>query len=159
MKKDDDYDMNFKIIIVGDSGVGKSNMGTRYINNEFQLDTRTTVGVEFFTKNININKTNIRAHIWDTAGQEKFKAITKSYYKGAKGALVVYDITRKESFDNVDKWISDLKANGENDLVITLIGNKCDLENERKVNKEEALEKARLFSKFLNIYINFIDKI
>jgi Ras-related protein Rab-11A len=146
MKRDDDYDMNFKLIIVGDSSVGKSNMGNRYINNDFQLETKTTVGVEFFIKKLVINKKNIRAHIWDTAGQEKFKSITKSYYKGAKGALVVYDISRRESFDNVDKWISELKSNGDTDLIITLIGNKCDLENLRKVNKEEATEKAKLYS-------------
>lgn len=149
MNKDDDYDMNFKIIIVGDSGVGKSNIGTRYIDNKFISDTRATVGVEFFIKNLVINNTKIRAHIWDTAGQEKFRAITKSYYRGAKGALVVFDITRRESFTNTDKWITELRANGEQDLIITLIGNKCDLDCERIVTKEEAKEKAESFSKII----------
>ena len=148
MDKDNDYDMNFKIIIVGDSGVGKSNIGTRYMSNEFLLETKATVGVEFFTKDLIINKNKIRAHIWDTAGQEKFRAITKSYYRGAKGALVVYDITRNESFENTEKWIQELKSNGEPDLIITLIGNKCDLENDRKVTKEEARAKASLNRKF-----------
>ena len=100
MKKDDEYDMNFKIVIVGDSGVGKSNIGTRYIEDKFSIETKATVGVEFFTKNIEINKSKIRAHIWDTAGQEKFRAITKSYYRGAKGALVVFDLTKRDSFTN-----------------------------------------------------------
>ena len=149
MKKDDDYDLNFKIIVVGDSGVGKSNIGTRYIEDKFSIETKATVGVEFFTKNIEINNCNIRAHIWDTAGQEKFRAITKSYYRGAKGALVVFDLTRRDSFTNTEKWISELRANGESDLIIVLIGNKSDLVMNRVVSKEEAQEKAEYNSNFI----------
>ena len=153
MNNDDDYDLNFKIIIVGDSAVGKSNIGTRYIEDKFSSETKATVGVEFFTKNIELNKCNIRAHIWDTAGQEKFRAITKSYYRGAKGAFVVFDLTRKDSFVNADKWISELRANGESDLIIVLIGNKSDLVMDRCVTKAEALEKAENFSKLILLFL------
>ena len=152
---EDEYDLNLKIIIVGDSAVGKSNIGTRYIEDTFSLETKATVGVEFFTKDIIMNKCNIRAHIWDTAGQEKFRAITKSYYRGAKGALVVFDLTKRESFNNADKWISELRANGENDLIIILIGNKSDLVMDRCITKEEAKEKAEFNSK-KNIKIFFL---
>jgi small GTP-binding protein len=147
MRKDDEeFDLNLKIIIVGDTSVGKSNIGTRYIDDKFSIETKATVGVEFFTKNIVINKCKIRAHIWDTAGQEKFRAITKSYYRGAKGAFVVFDLTRRETFNNTDKWISELKSNGENDLIIILLGNKSDLVMDRCISKEEAQEKAHFFS-------------
>ena len=139
---DDDYDMIFKVVLIGDSGVGKSNILSRYLKDEFSIETKTTVGVEFGAKRIEINGTKIKAQIWDTAGQERYKSITNAYYKGSKGALVVYDITRKESFNNIDKWISELKKNADIDVSIVMIGNKCDLENDRQVTKEEAQDKA-----------------
>ena len=88
---------------------------------------------------------NIKIQIWDTAGQERYKSITNAYYKGAKGAFVVYDISKKETFNNIDKWIGELKNNGDPDVCILLIGNKCDLEEERKVTQEDALKKAEQF--------------
>ena len=109
---EEEYDMIFKIVIVGDSGVGKTNILLRYLKNEFDTQTKATVGVEFGTKKTRIENSLIKAQIWDTAGQERYRSITSAYYKGAHGALVVYDITRKSSFDSVEKWLSDLKNNG-----------------------------------------------
>ena len=98
------------------------------------------------TKKFVIDKVNIKAQIWDTAGQERYKSITNAYYKGSKGAFVVYDITRKETFDSVDKWIADLKQSGDKKITILLIGNKADLENQRVISKEQGEEKAKSFN-------------
>lgn len=143
---DDDYDMIFKVVLIGDSGVGKSNIMMRYLNNEFNVDSKATVGVEFGSKKFELQGYAVKAQIWDTAGQERYKSITNAYYKGAKGALLVYDISRKDTFENVDKWIPDLRANGDEHVTILLIGNKCDLEQHRQVSKEEGEAKAKLYS-------------
>jgi small GTP-binding protein len=140
---EDDYDMIFKIVLIGDSGVGKSNILSRYIKNEFNFDTKATVGVEFATKKYEIKNRKIKAQIWDTAGQERYRSITSSYYKGAKGAFVVYDITRRGSFDTADKWILDLKANVSQDVTIILLGNKSDCEDKRNITIEEGQNKAK----------------
>ena len=140
---DDTYDVIYKILLVGDSGVGKTNIMLRYLNKEFNINTKATVGVEFGSKNIIIDKKVIKGQIWDTAGQERYRAITSSYYKGAHGAFVVYDITLKESFEAVDRWINDLRSNTDERLEIILIGNKSDLEEKRQVTKEEGEEKAK----------------
>ena len=100
-----EYDLLFKLILIGDSYVGKSNILLKYLKNQFNENSKTTIGVEFGTKNIIINNKRIKIQIWDTAGQERYRSITSAYYKGAKGALIVYDITRKNTFDNIDKWI------------------------------------------------------
>ena len=101
--EDDGYDILFKIILVGDTSVGKTNIINKYIKNEFREDFYATIGVEFSHKKFVVENRKIKAQIWDTAGQERYKAITRAYYKGAKGAFIVYDITRKETFDDVDK--------------------------------------------------------
>ena len=142
---DEEYSTIFKIILVGDSGVGKTNILSRYVNDTFSESTKSTVGVELGCKIEEINDTRVKIQIWDTAGQERYKSITKSYYKGAKGALIVYDISRKESFLNVDKWIGDLKEFGEADLCILLVGNKCDLDNIRQVSMDEVSKKAEQY--------------
>ena len=146
MDQPTDYDMIFKIVIIGDSGVGKSNLLSRYLKNEFSLDTKSTVGVEFATQRLEIQNFKVKVQIWDTAGQERYKSITNAYYKGAKGALLVYDITKKETFENIDKWIFELKRNGDEDLTLVLIGNKCDLESQREVCKTIGNDKARLYN-------------
>jgi Ras-related protein Rab-11A len=148
MSYEDEYDMIFKVVLIGDSGVGKSNILLRYLKNEFSFDTKATVGVEFGSKKFEMDGYTIKAQIWDTAGQERYKSITNAYYKGAKGALLVYDVTRKDTFDNVDKWIPDLKTNGDEQVTILLIGNKCDLEKQRQVTKEEGQSKAQMYSKY-----------
>jgi Ras-related protein Rab-11A len=146
--QDDDYDMIYKIVLIGDSGVGKSNLLSRYIKNEFTVNTRTTVGVEFGAKKFDIEDSKVKAQIWDTAGQERYKSITSCYYKGAKGGIIVYDITRKETFENVDKWLQEFKKNADTDACFILIGNKCDLVEERVITTEEALSKAESYSNF-----------
>jgi len=136
------YDFLFKLILIGDSSVGKSNILLKYLKGEFDQNSRATVGVEFGTKNIKIKNKKIKIQIWDTAGQERYRSITSAYYKGAKGAFIVYDITRKLTFDNIDKWITDLKTNGDKNISIILIGNKSDLEDKREVEKEEGIKKS-----------------
>ena len=140
--EDDIYEMMFKVVLVGDSFVGKTNIMSKYLKNEFHEDSKATVGVEFGSKQFNIEGHSIKAQIWDTAGQERYKAITSAYYKGAKGAFVVYDITRKASFDSIEKWVNDLTSTADKKLTIVLIGNKCDLEDQRQITKEQGEEKA-----------------
>ena len=142
---EEEYEMMVKVIIIGDSSVGKTNIMSKYLKNEFLEDSKATVGVEFGSKLFKIDGHNIKAQIWDTAGEEKYKAITGAYYKGSKGAFVVYDITRKETFDSVDRWINDLKSTGDSKMTIILIGNKCDLEDTREISKEKGEEKAKSF--------------
>jgi len=138
-----DYDMIFKLILIGDSAVGKTNILSKFLEDRFDKDSKATVGVEFGTKNFEIDNLIVKAQIWDTAGQERYRSITSAYYKGAKGCLIVYDITRKATFESVDRWIADVKGSSDNKLSIILLGNKCDDENERKVSREEGEEKAK----------------
>ena len=142
---DEDYEMMVKVILIGDSAVGKTNILSKYLKGIFQENSKATVGVEFGSKIFKIDNHNIKAQIWDTAGQEKYKAITGAYYKGSKGAFVVYDITRKDTFESADRWINDLKLTADPKINIILIGNKCDLEDKREVLKEQGEEKAKSF--------------
>jgi len=141
-----EYDFLMKLILVGDSGVGKTNILSKYLKNNFDPDSKATVGVEFGTKNIEIDNKKIKVQIWDTAGQERYKSITSTYYKGAKGAFIVYDITRKSTFDNIDKWIGDLKNNGDENMIVYLVGNKSDLNDMREVRKDEAMTKSEKYN-------------
>ena len=145
MADEENYDVLFKIVLIGDSFVGKTNIMSKYLMNEFHEDSKATVGVEFGAKKFDIEGKSVKAQIWDTAGQERYKSITTTYYKGAKGALIVYDITRKETFDSVDRWISELLNSGDKNMTMLLIGNKCDLDNQRQVTKEQGEEKAKAF--------------
>ena len=142
MADDDNYEMMFKVVLVGDSFVGKTNIMSKYLKNEFHEDSKATVGVEFGSKQFTVEGHSIKAQIWDTAGQERYKAITSAYYKGAKGAFIVYDITRKQSFESVEKWVSDVQSVADKKITILLIGNKSDLEDQRQVTKEQGEEKA-----------------
>ena len=136
---EDDYDFLFKIVLIGDSGVGKSNLLTRFTKNQFNLESKTTIGVEFATKTIIVDNRVIKAQIWDTAGQERYRALTSAYYRGAVGALLVYDITKYQSFTNIEKWLSELKDNAEPHIAVMLIGNKSDLKQLRAVEQKEAI--------------------
>ena len=139
------YDLLFKLILIGDSGVGKSNILLKYLKNEFDQNSKATVGVEFGSKNVLINGKKVKIQIWDTAGQERYRSITSAYYKGAKGAFIVYDITKKATFDNIDKWISDLKLNGDQNICIVILGNKSDLNESRQVSTNDGMKKAEMF--------------
>ena len=137
-------DFKLKIVLLGDSGVGKTNLISRYISNKFEKDTKSTIGVEFFCKTFKVNKDKIiKMELWDTAGQERYKSITSVYYKGAKGAFIVYDITSKKSFDNIDKWITEIKEKNNNEVKLVIIGNKIDLDNNREITFEEAKNKFK----------------
>lgn len=135
---EDEYDYLFKVVLIGDSGVGKSNLLSRFTKNEFNLESKTTIGVEFATKTIEWEDKIIKAQIWDTAGQERYRAITSAYYRGAVAALLVYDITKMNTFTNVEKWLQELKTYADDNIVVMLVGNKTDLANLRAVKVEEA---------------------
>ncbi|XP_045825953.1 ras-related protein RABA6b-like [Trifolium pratense] len=139
---DEECDYLFKAVLIGDSGVGKTNMLSRFSKDEFRLDSKPTIGVEFAYRNIRVKDKLIKAQIWDTAGQERFRAITSSYYRGALGALLVYDITRRSSYKSVGRWLGELREFGGEDMVVILVGNKCDLGESREVEEEEAKEFA-----------------
>ena len=140
---DESTEMIFKIVIIGDAGAGKTNILSKYINNKFEQDSKATIGVELSCKTFTINKDKITAQIWDTAGQERYKSITKAYFKGALGAIIVYDVTNKVSFENIEKWISDLRNYTEPKISIILVGNKNDLENKREITKQDGETKAK----------------
>ena len=145
-KENNNYDMIFKIVLIGDSSVGKTNILSKYISDEYDPDTQATIGVELSTKNYTFDNNEVKVQIWDTAGQEKYRSITSSYYKGAHGCLLVYDITRKVTFENINKWLAEIKLSSNNEINMVLIGNKCDLEDKREVSIEEAQNKAKLLN-------------
>eukprot|EP00599_Poterioochromonas_sp_BG-1_P002327 CAMPEP_0173147966 /NCGR_PEP_ID=MMETSP1105-20130129/9439_1 /TAXON_ID=2985 /ORGANISM="Ochromonas sp., Strain BG-1" /LENGTH=216 /DNA_ID=CAMNT_0014062531 /DNA_START=132 /DNA_END=782 /DNA_ORIENTATION=+ len=140
--KDEEYDYLFKVVLIGDSGVGKSNLLSRFTRNEFNLESKSTIGVEFATKSILVDGKTIKAQIWDTAGQERYRAITSAYYRGAVGALLVYDISKALTFENVERWLKELRDHAENNIVIMLVGNKSDLKHKRAVATEDAMSFA-----------------
>ena len=148
MNDDQEYNYLFKLLILGDSFVGKTNMIKRFLNDEFDVNAKETVGVEFGSKNFILGpkKDVVKAQLWDTAGQERYRSITKSYYQGAKGVLLVYDITQRSTFDTIENWLMDLRTNGDKDIFILLIGNKSDLEDLREVSTEEAQAKAEQYN-------------
>jgi Ras-related protein Rab-11A len=138
-----DHDHVIKVVFIGDSGVGKTNILSRYCRDEFMLNSQSTIGVEFASKTISLdNGKIIKTQIWDTAGQERYKSVTNTYYYRSQGALVVFDITKPSSFKSVDRWVSQLREFAGNDVVIVIVGNKSDLRSLRAITKEEALEKA-----------------
>ncbi|CAO0796329.1 unnamed protein product [Mucor circinelloides] len=152
---EDDYDYLFKIVIIGDSSVGKSNLLSRFTNDEFNLESKSTIGVEFATKNIKIGEHTIKAQIWDTSGQERYRAITGAYYRGAVGALLVYDITRQSSFQNIDHWLKELRDHSDDKISLMLVGNKVDLVDSRAVSTEEAghaLDATNVDSAFKTVF-------
>jgi len=143
MSKDDEYDYLFKVVLIGDSGVGKSNLLSRFTRNEFNLESKSTIGVEFATRSIQCDGKTIKAQIWDTAGQERYRAITSAYYRGAVGALLVYDISKVVSFENVERWLNELRDHADSNIVIMLVGNKSDLRHLRAVPTETAADFAK----------------
>eukprot|EP00005_Dracoamoeba_jomungandri_P002386 CAMPEP_0174250142 /NCGR_PEP_ID=MMETSP0439-20130205/405_1 /TAXON_ID=0 /ORGANISM="Stereomyxa ramosa, Strain Chinc5" /LENGTH=206 /DNA_ID=CAMNT_0015330135 /DNA_START=65 /DNA_END=685 /DNA_ORIENTATION=+ len=138
-----EYDLLYKIVLMGDSEVGKSNLLSRYTRNQFNSETKATIGVEFTTKNIEVDDKVIKAQIWDTAGQERYRAITTAYYRGAVGALLVYDITRFSSFKNVSRWLEELREHAQDGIVVMLVGNKTDLNHVRAVTTQQGEDYAK----------------
>ena len=131
-----------KYVIVGDASVGKSNLLLRYSHGQFREEYQLTIGVEFGSNNIKIDDKIFRIQIWDTAGQENFRSITRAYYKNSACALIVYDISRRASFDSISTWIEDCKNSSPKSVFMVLVGNKCDLEQNREVTEEEGRELA-----------------
>jgi Ras-related protein Rab-1A len=130
-------DIDFKVLLLGDSNVGKTCLLLRYIDDTFTENHMMTIGVDYKIKIINTpDQEIIRLKIWDTAGQDRFKCITKNYYQGSDGILLLYDTTSMASFTNIKKWISQIKDHVKNDVCITLVGNKVDLVSERQVSTE-----------------------
>ena len=132
-----------KIVTLGEGRVGKTSLTLKFVKNEFHNDEISTVNANFLTKTVNLPKGDVVLNIWDTAGQERFRALAPNYYRQAKGALTAYDITDRKSFDKVVSWIKELKDQGAKDIVIVVAGNKCDMERERQINRQEALEFCR----------------
>ncbi|CAN0889497.1 Ras-related protein RABA3 [Linum grandiflorum] len=139
----DRIDYVFKVVVIGDSAVGKTQLLSRFTKNEFCFDSKSTIGVEFQTRTVSIKGKVIKAQIWDTAGQERYRAVTSAYYRGALGAMLVYDITKRPTFDHVARWVEELRAHADSSIVIMLIGNKADLAGDhRAVPMEDAVEFA-----------------
>lgn len=122
--------------------MGKSNILGRFTRNEFNLESKSTIGVEFATRTVTVDDKIIKAQIWDTAGQERYRAITSAYYRGAVGALLMYDISKYETYENVNRWLTELREHAVPQIVIMLVGNKCDLTHLRAVSTEEAQQFA-----------------
>jgi len=147
-----EHDHLYKLAVIGDSAVGKTNIISRFVDNEFRLDSKSTIGVEFGHIDVNIDSKIIKLQIWDTAGQERYRAIVNAYYRGALGVLMVYDITNKKSFDNIGKWLDQVyqycncDPNNKKDergcTCVILIGNKCDLSTMRQVTTEQGRQYA-----------------
>ncbi len=138
-KGEQKHDFLFKVVMIGEHGVGKTQLIGRYTKNEFDMHSKTTIGVEFTSHSVMFDSKVIGAQLWDTAGEEKYKSLTSIYYKGAVGALLVYDITRKDTFDRIcSQWLVELEKFSDPNIVSILIGNKCDLKDKREVTTEEA---------------------
>ncbi|KAJ3424570.1 ras-related protein rab-2-a [Anaeramoeba flamelloides] len=131
------FDYLFKFVLIGDSAVGKSCLLLQFTDQRFQATHDLTIGVEFGSRVIEVDGVSIKLKIWDTAGQETFRSITRSYYRGAASAILVYDVTRRDTFDQLESWIEDARQNASENTQIIIVGNKIDLENKREVSEEE----------------------
>ncbi|KAK7278852.1 hypothetical protein RJT34_23890 [Clitoria ternatea] len=136
-------DYVFKVVLIGDSAVGKTQLLARFAKNQFSADTKATIGVEFQTKTLIIDNKTVKTQIWDTAGQERYRAVTSAYYRGAVGAMLVYDMTKRLSFDHMVRWLEELRGHADKNIVVMLVGNKCDLGTLRAVPTEDAQDYAQ----------------
>jgi len=130
------YDLLFKLLLIGDSGVGKTCILFRFSDDAFNTTFISTIGIDFKIKTIELKGKKIKLQIWDTAGQERFHTITTSYYRGAMGIMLVYDITNLKSFENIAKWLRNIDEHANEDVEKMILGNKCDMEDNRQVPKE-----------------------
>eukprot|EP01122_Echinamoeba_exundans_P001353 TRINITY_DN11427_c0_g1_i1.p1 TRINITY_DN11427_c0_g1~~TRINITY_DN11427_c0_g1_i1.p1 ORF type:complete len:241 (-),score=52.21 TRINITY_DN11427_c0_g1_i1:523-1245(-) len=145
-------DYTFKIVLIGDSACGKTNLLTRFSRNEFSADTRSTIGVEFMSKLIKVESgKHAQIQVWDTAGQDRYRAITAAYYRNASGAFLVYDISRAPTFKSLDKWLEDLRSHVDPEVPIIVVGNKSDLREHREVTQDQA--KAWCEQNCINLYL------
>ena len=140
---DANYDLTLKLLVVGDSSVGKTNFVMRLINNEFSKNYMTTSGIDLKATDIEIKNKKIHIQLWDTAGQEKYKAITKNLFLKVMGALIIYDITNEASYNNLKSWVQLIKEECGKHMQLIILGNKSDLDAERKISKDEAINYAK----------------
>lgn len=140
------YDMQIKLLMIGDSGVGKTCLLLRYANDSFSPTFITTIGIDFKIKNIEIDNKRVKLQIWDTAGQERFRTITTSYFRGAQGIVLVYDVTDRRSFESIRNWISQIQQHADVHVNKILVGNKCDMLDEKVVSTEEGKKLAEEFN-------------
>lgn len=139
-----EYDYLFKLLLIGDSGVGKSCLLLRFADDTYTESYISTIGVDFKIRTVQLDGHTAKLQIWDTAGQERFRTLTPSYYRGGQGAILVYDVTNRDSFQKVEDWLNELETYTTNhDMIKMLVGNKCDKEDERQVSKEEGMKCAR----------------
>ena len=143
-RHEEQYDFLYKLVLVGDMNVGKTFLLSRYIRGAVPATTGPTIGVEFATKTVALEAGGtVKAQIWDTAGQERYRAITTAHYRRAVGALLVYDVTQARTFQNVKKWLEELREHADPDIIIMLVGNKLDLVEDRTESRAVPLESAR----------------
>ncbi len=145
MMDEEDIAIILNVIVIGDASVGKTNLVSRYVKNEYSEQTKPTIGADFCTKIVNIKGKNVNIKFWDTAGQEKYRAIGKKFYKDANGVVLVYDVSCKPSYDNLNSWVVDLKEKAGKDLVVILIGNKTDLLDDKEVSTEDGKRFAQVY--------------
>lgn len=131
------YDYMFKVLLLGDAGVGKTSLMWRFSDDVFNQTYISTIGIDLKLRTIDVEGKKVRLQVWDTAGQERFHAISVSYYRTAVGIMLVYDITRRRSFENIAKWLRNIDEHAQEDVVKLLIGNKCDMQQPRDVKREE----------------------
>lgn len=143
LEHDDCFDFLFKIILIGDSNVGKTCLVQNFKSGTFSDKQQNTIGVDFTVRTVDIEGRKVKMQVWDTAGQERFRTITQSYYRSAHGAMIAYDITRQSTFDSVTQWIKEVELYGAANIVLVLIGNKSDLEDERQVKFQKACSLAK----------------
>mmetsp|Transcript_108791 Transcript_108791/g.314139 ORF Transcript_108791/g.314139 Transcript_108791/m.314139 type:complete len:217 (-) Transcript_108791:97-747(-) len=133
----------YKLVFLGEQAVGKTSVITRFMYDTFDQNYQATIGIDFLSKTMYLEDRTVRLQLWDTAGQERFRSLIPSYIRDSSGAIVVYDITNRASFNNTSKWIEDVRSERGNDVVIVLVGNKTDLADRRQVSTEEGEEKAK----------------
>ena len=137
------YDYLLKYIIIGDAAVGKSNLLLRFAQNDFKTEYQLTIGVEFGAKNLDISNKKFRLQIWDTAGQENYRSITRAYYKNSVCAILVYDVSNRESFEHISSWVEDCLAQSPKTVFMILVGNKSDLNDYRQITFQEGQDMAK----------------
>jgi len=136
------YDYLFKLLLIGDSGVGKTCVLFRFSDDAFNSTFISTIGIDFKIRTIELDDKKIKLQIWDTAGQERFRTITTAYYRGAMGILLLYDITNEKSFDNIKTWIHNIEQHASEDVEKMILGNKCDMEEKRVISMEQGQKLA-----------------
>src|SRR3990167_35791 len=137
------YDCLYKVILLGDSGTGKSNLMIKFTRNEYHDNIQPTIGVEFGSSDITVDEKRIRVQIWDTAGKERYRSLTTSYYRGTSAAIITYNITRRSSFENVPSWVKLIRENCDDNILIVLVGTKTDLARHRAVTTQEGEQFAK----------------